>query len=326
MRDSPVAVHIPVGLETPCEFPNRDIEENPTVSAYTLTYMTWTIFGYDVFETIIELLIIWLSVFLAFRFLQGTRGGGVIRGLVILLFPLWLLQVLADWTGHFDRLDFFAEQFLTYVFLLLIIIFQPELRQAAVRVSQSGIFARFRNLPSVGGTTISAIADASIFLSRNQFGGLIAIERENSTSDHVVGGQTIDAVVNAPLLKSIFWPNNPLHDLGCIVQGDRIVKASVQFPLSDDSESLSSDLGSRHRAGIGLSVRCDALIIIISEQTGQISFADQGILTTVERDDFEVELAKRLNPIPKETTEVQEAPIEMKNTPAQPDMTTEQTE
>jgi diadenylate cyclase len=257
--------------------------------------MTWTIFGYDVFEAFIELLIIWLSVFLVFRFLQGSRGGGVIRGLVILLFPLWLLQVLADWTGHFDRLDFFAEQFLTYVFLLLIIIFQPELRQAAVRVSQSGLFARFRNISSVDTTTLSAIADASTFLSRNQFGGLIAIERENSTNDHVVGGQPLDAEVNSPLLKSIFWPNNPLHDLGCIVHGDRIVKASVQFPLADDSAMLSADLGSRHRAGVGLSMRCDALIIIISEQTGRISFADHGALIPVDRDEFENELMKRLH-------------------------------
>ena len=286
--------------------------------------MTWTIFGYDVFETIIELIIIWLSVFLAFRFLQGSRGGGVIRGLLILLFPLWLLQVLADWTGHFDRLDFFAEQFLTYVFLLLIIIFQPELRQAAVRVSQSGLFARFRNIPSVGDTTISAIADASIFLSRNQFGGLIAIERENSTSDHIVGGQSLDAEVNSPLLKSIFWPNNPLHDLGCIVRGDRIVMACVQFPLADDSAMLSSDLGSRHRAGVGLSMRCDALIIIVSEQTGCISFAEHGILTPIERDDFETELAKRLHPEP-EASVVKKQPSE-KELPVQPKTTTEKTE
>ncbi len=267
--------------------------------------MTWTIFGYDVFETIIELLIIWLSVFLAFRFLKGTRGGGVIRGLVVLLFPLMLLLLGVAWTGHFNRLDFFAEQFLTYVFLLLIIIFQPELRQAAIRVSQSELFARFRNTPPVGETTISAIADASIFLSRNQFGGLIAIERDNSTTDHVVGGQSLDAQVNSPLIKSIFWPNNPLHDLGCIVRGDRIVTASVQFPLADESEMLSADLGSRHRAGVGLSTRCDALIIIISEQTGRISFADHGVLSMIERDDFESELAKRLNPTPKTTTEEQ---------------------
>ena len=250
--------------------------------------MIWPIFGYDVFETLIELLIIWMIIFLCFRFLQGTRGGGVIRGLVILLLPLWLLQMFAGWMGHFERLDFFADQFLTGFFLLLIIIFQPELRQAAVRVSQSGLFARFRNQSSVGGSTISAIAEASIFLSRNQFGGLIAIERENSTNDHVIGGQKLNAEVSSQLLQSIFWPNNPLHDLGLIVNGDRITKASVQFPLADESAMLSPDLGSRHSAGVGLSTRCDALVIIISEQTGRISFADQGDLINVERDDMDM--------------------------------------
>jgi diadenylate cyclase len=258
--------------------------------------MTWNINGYNVLETLIELSVIWIIIFFAFRFLQGTRGGGVIRGLFILLLPLWLLQMVPAKFAQFDRLDFFADQFLTGLFLLLIIIFQPELRQAAVRVSQSGMFARFRKMSSVGGTTISAIADASTFLGRNQFGGLIAVERENSTSDHVIGGQPIEAEVSSPLLQSIFWPNNPLHDLGLIINGDRITKASVQFPLADESAMLSVDLGSRHRAGVGLSMRCDALVIIISEQTGRISFADHGELSFIDRDDVESELAKRLNP------------------------------
>ena len=276
--------------------------------------MTWQIFGYDVFETLIELLIIWMIIFLCFRFLKGTRGGGVIRGLVILLLPLWLLQMFAGWMGQFERLNFFADQFIIYFFLLLIIIFQPELRQAAVRVSQSGLFARFRNQSSVGGSTISAIAEASIFLSRNQFGGLIAIERENSTNDHVIGGQKLDAEVSSQLLQSIFWPNNPLHDLGLIINGDRITKASVQFPLADESAMLSPDLGSRHSAGVGLSTRCDALVVIISEQTGQISFADQGELITVERDDMETELIKRLHPEQEDKMPEQTSSEELANT------------
>ncbi|MBC8201298.1 MAG: DNA integrity scanning protein DisA nucleotide-binding domain protein [Planctomycetes bacterium] len=269
--------------------------------------MAWNINGYNVFETAIELAIIWIIIFLAFRFLQGTRGGGVIRGLFILLLPLWLLQMLPARLAEFDRLDFFADQFLTGLFLLLIIIFQPELRQAAVRVSQSGLFASFRKMSTVGGTTISAIAEASVFLGRNQFGGLIAIERENSTSDHVIGGQSIEAAVSSPLLQSIFWPNNPLHDLGLIINGDRITKASVQFPLADESAMLSQDLGSRHRAGVGLSMRCDALVIIISEETGRVSFADHGELIFIDRDDVESELSKRLNPIKEEVVQEQSA-------------------
>jgi diadenylate cyclase len=258
--------------------------------------MNWDYYGYNVFEILIELSIIWIIIYYAYRFLKGSRGGVVIRGLFLLLFPLWLLQLVPERLAQFERLDFFADQFLTGLFLLLIIIFQPELRQAAVRVSQSGIFARFRNMASVGDSSISAIANASVFIGRNQFGGLIAIERENRIDDHVIGGQPLDAEVSAQLLESIFWPNNPLHDLGLIINGNRVVKANVQFPLADESAMLSSDLGSRHRAGVGLSMKCDALVIIISEQTGRVSFADHGELTFIDKDDVETELAKRLNP------------------------------
>jgi diadenylate cyclase len=272
--------------------------------------------GYNVPETLIELSVIWIIIFFAFRFLQGTRGGGVIRGLFILLVPLWLLlNMVPQKIMAFERLDFFADEFLKALFLLLIIIFQPELRQAAVRVSQSGMLARFRKMSSVGGTTISAIADASTFLGRNQFGGLIAVERGNSTSDHVIGGQPIEAEVSSPLLQSIFWPNNPLHDLGLIINGDRITKASVQFPLADESAMLSADLGSRHRAGVGLSMRCDALVIIISEQTGRVSFADHGELTFIDRDDIESELAKRLNPEAGEPPQMQPSTEESTSPP-----------
>jgi diadenylate cyclase len=277
--------------------------------------MRWDINGYNVPETLIELSVIWIIVFFAFRFLQGTRGGGVIRGLFILLVPLLLLQMLPSRLAEFNRLDYFADQFFKGLFLLLIIIFQPELRQAAVRVSQSGMLARFRKMSSVGGTTISAIADASTFLGRNQFGGLIAVERGNSTSDHVIGGQPIEAEVSSPLLQSIFWPNNPLHDLGLIINGDRITKASVQFPLADESAMLSADLGSRHRAGVGLSMRCDALVIIISEQTGRVSFADHGELTFIDRDDIESELAKRLNPEAGEPPQMQPSTEESTSPP-----------
>jgi diadenylate cyclase len=274
--------------------------------------MSWNFYGYDVLETVIELAIIWIIIFYAFKFLQGTRGGVVIRGLIVLLLPLLLLQMVPESWGLFDRLDKIADVVVTGLFLLLIIIFQPELRQAAVRVSQSGMFDGFKNRSTVGNTTISAIANASVFLGRNQFGGLIAIERENKVEDHVVGGQHLNAEVSTPLLQSIFWPNNPLHDLGLVINGDRVMKASVQFPLADESAMLSAELGSRHRAGVGLSMRCDALIIIISEQTGRISFADHGKLSFIERDDVETELSKRLNPS-LETVAIEQSSTEETN-------------
>ena len=263
--------------------------------------MFWPFTGYDPFETIVELLVIGVCIFFALRFLQGTRGGGVIRGLIVLFIPLAMVIALANNSEHFERLNFFAEEFSTFVLLLLIVIFQPELRQAAIRVGQTGLIARLRKSPTVGGDTISAISAASSYLSRNQFGGLIAIERENSTSNHTVGGQELDAKISEQLLTSIFWPNNPLHDLGVVVRSDRIIRASSQFPLADELIKLPPDLGSRHRAAVGLSMKCDALIIIISEQTGRVSLADHGILTVVDRDDIEFELSSRLERKPEET-------------------------
>ena len=262
----------------------------------------------------VELLVIGVWVFFALRFLEGTRGGGVIRGLIVLLVPLAILVTLANSFGYFVRLNFFAKEFTTYVFLLLIIIFQPELRQAAIRVGQTGLIARLRKSPTVGSTTISAISAASYYLSKNQFGALIAIERENSTNDHTVGGQELDAKISEQLLTSIFWPNNPLHDLGVVVRSDRIIRASSQFPLADELIKLPADLGSRHRAAVGLSMRCDALIVIISEQTGRVSLADHGILTVVDRDDIEFELSSRLEHKPEEAQitdeiEITEEPV-----------------
>jgi diadenylate cyclase len=251
-------------------------------------------FGYDPLETIVELLVIGVCVFFALRFLQGTRGGGVIRGLIILSAPLAILVAVANYNEVFERVTFVAGEFGTYMVLLLIIIFQPELRQAAIRVGQTGLIARLRSSSSVGSSTISAVSASASYLSRNQFGGLIAIERENTTNDHTVGGQELDATVSEQLLTTIFWPNNPLHDLGVVIRGDRVLRASSQFPLADESIKLSSDLGSRHRAAVGLSMRCDALIVIISEQTGRISIADHGTLTVVDQDELEKELLSRL--------------------------------
>ena len=256
--------------------------------------MFWNLFLSHPLETIVELLVIGVCVFFALRFLQGTRGGGVIRGLIVLIVPLAILVALANTSGYFERLNFFAEQFVTSVFLLLIIIFQPELRQAAIRIGQTGLIARLRSSSSVDSSTISSISASSSYLSRNQFGGLIAIERENTTNDHTVGGQELDAIISEQLLTSIFWPNNPLHDLGVVIRGDRVLRASSQFPLADESIKLPADLGSRHRAAVGLSMRCDALIVIISEQTGRVSIADHGTLTVIDRDEIEKELLVRL--------------------------------
>jgi diadenylate cyclase len=223
-------------------------------------------------EILIELGVIWLGVYLVFRFLQGTRGAGVIRGLGILGVILILLWLVLLNTESFNRLDVIFSRFLEILAFLLIVIFQPELRQAAIRIGQTKFLRGSRTAED---TTISAIAEAADFLSRNQFGAIIAIERNVQLGGLVEGGQHIDAAVSARLIQSIFWPSSPLHDLGVVVRNDRILAAGVQFPLAEEG-SLPSNYGSRHRAALGLATESDCVVVIVSEETGRIGIAVNG--------------------------------------------------
>ena len=223
-------------------------------------------------EILIELGVIWFGVYLVFRFLQGTRGAGVIRGLGILGVILILMLLLMDRMDLFNRLEVIFDRFLEILAILLIVIFQPELRQAAIRIGQTKILRGNRTAED---TTISAIAEAAEFLSRNQFGAIIAIERNVQLGGLVEGGQNIDAAVSARLIQSIFWPSSPLHDLGVVVRNNRILAAGVQFPLAEEG-SLPSNYGSRHRAALGLATESDCVVVIVSEETGRVGIAVDG--------------------------------------------------
>ena len=227
-------------------------------------------------EILIELAVIWIGVYLVFRFLQGTRGAGVIRGLGVLgvvLMVLWLVMVN---TESFGRLQLILNYFVGLLAVLLIVIFQPELRQAAIRIGQTK-FIRWGSVEQV--KTIDAISDAADFLSRNQFGAIIAIERNVQLGGLVEGGQQIDATISSRLLESIFWPSSPLHDLGVVVRGNRIVAAGVQFPLAEEG-SLAAKFGSRHRAALGMARESDCVVIVVSEETGMVSIGVDGRLET----------------------------------------------
>ncbi len=231
--------------------------------------------SYPAWEVLVEMLVIWLIVYVSLRFLRGTRGAGVVKGFAVLVIVLTLLiRVLGGWMEAFTRLNFIYDKFLGLVAIMLVVVFQPELRRAMVRLGETRLFrpARKTMLPVVG-----AVVDAAEFLSKNQFGALIAISREVNLSALADTGVRLDAMVSSELLRSIFWPNNPLHDLGVIIQGDRVLAAGVQFPLTEET-GLSYELGSRHRAGLGLSAETDCIVVIVSEETGKISVAEGGRL------------------------------------------------
>jgi diadenylate cyclase len=139
-----------------------------------------------------------------------------------------------------------------------------------------------------------AVSEAVEMLSKNQFGALIAIERSIGLAGLYEGGARLDAEVSGRLLGSIFWPNSPLHDLGVVIRGDRILTANVQFPLAEEG-SVSRLHGSRHRAAVGITLESDCVAVVVSEETGAIALVEQGILQkNVPREQFRELLLRRL--------------------------------
>ena len=188
--------------------------------------------SYEPYQVFIEMLVIWICVYVVFRFLRGTRGAGIFKGFAILFVIVTLvIRVLSQDSDAFGRLNFIYDRFLGLLAIVLIVIFQPELRQAMIRLSHT---RHFRSHRTDVKDVIDSVSEAAEFLSKNQFGALIAIERSVKLGGLVEGGQEMDAKVSSRLLESIFWPNSPLHDLGVVIRENRIVAAGVQFPLAEE--------------------------------------------------------------------------------------------
>lgn len=234
----------------------------------------WYSRAYDVGTILIEMLLIGLVVYIVLRFLQGTRGARLLQGLVsLLVFGLLIIKVLADQWG-LERVQVLMQPFIWTVLLTTLVVFQPELRRGLMRLGET----RWRRIRRSEIDRIARpIASACGQLSKNKIGALIAIERDIGLSGLTDQGVKLDARLTPELLNTIFWPGSALHDLGVIVQHGRIAAAGCPFPLGD-IEGMDRSIGSRHRAAIGLSLDSDAVIVVVSEETGIISIAERGSL------------------------------------------------
>jgi len=225
-------------------------------------------------KVVVELAVIWIVVYMILRFLRGTRGARVIKGLaVILILATLAVQVLGG-GQTFERLHYLYTNLLAFISLMLVVVFQPELRRALVRLGEANFFKQSGLRKA---QMIDQVLGSVDYLARNKIGALIAIERQVGLGGLVEMGTRMDAEVSQELLNTIFWPGSALHDMGVVIQADRIVAAGVQFPLSDGEQS-PQELGSRHRAAVGLSQEADALVLVVSEETGIISLAERGEL------------------------------------------------
>jgi len=247
----------------------------------------------EALEISLEFAVIWVVVYAIFRFLRGTRGAGAIKGFLLLTVALALLvRVLGDATDGFERLRFLFDRAFNLLAILLIVVFQPEIRAAFARIGRAKLFRR--TSPAATAGLASEIAEAAEFLSKNRFGAIIVVERRIGIGDLLTGGVELDAKPTATLIESVFWPNSPLHDLALVIRGDRIWGAGVQLPLADGAE-LSARFGARHRAAMGVTEQSDCIAIVVSEETGHVRIAEGGALSSpISPESLTGEIAERL--------------------------------
>lgn len=218
----------------------------------------------------LEILILTVGFYMAFRFIRGTRGAPVVTGFLVLLLALTIitlilqLEVLSRLLGNF--FGFFA--------LAVLVIFQPELRR---------MLAELGNIPALRGAheqreNIEVVIKTCERLSEVRIGALMAIERSIQLQEAVESGIPVDCEATPEMLETIFFPNNAVHDGGVILKGDRIAYAACIFPLTQ-RQDLAKSVGTRHRAAIGLSEDTDAVVVVVSEESGAVSYAYKGTLT-----------------------------------------------
>lgn len=225
----------------------------------------------NVFDILVVALIIYWLLWVA----QGTRATQLIRGIVTLLAVVFLVGT----TFQLTALNWVLGQTWPVLLISLPVIFQPEIRRALEQLGQTRSWLP-QLLPRPGemaGRTVDELVKAATQLARHRYGALIVLEQETGLQNYVERGVPIDGLLTRQLLINLFYPNSPLHDGAAVVRDGRIVAASVVLPLSDNT-AATSQLGTRHRAALGITEQSDAIAVVISEETGQISIAQNGQL------------------------------------------------
>jgi diadenylate cyclase len=222
-----------------------------------------------VWRPIVEILILAVAIYYIISFVRGTRGFSILTGFLVVMLTLGIVTNILK----LEVLRFLLTTFLAFLAVAVLVIFQPELRRM---LAQLGNFPLFQT-PSEQRENIEVIIQAVERLADVRIGALVAIEQSIQLQESVESGISIDCVATPEMLETIFFPNNAIHDGGVIIKGDRIAYAACIFPLSRRPD-LNRSLGTRHRAALGLSEETDALVVVVSEETGSVGYAYKGQL------------------------------------------------
>ena len=223
---------------------------------------------------VVDIAIMAFLIYKVIMLMRRTNSGAVAKGVLLLLFALGVSTFF-----HLNTVSYLLQQLMVWGVVALVVIFQPEIRRFLEQMGRTSLGKVFtpEEARNELDSAITQTVDAYMSLSKSKTGALMVFERKNMLDDAIKTGTALDCTVNAELLKNIFWNKAPLHDGAVIVRGGRIAGAGCMLPLSGNV-NLSRELGMRHRAGIGASEHTDAVVAIVSEETGSISVAVGGML------------------------------------------------
>lgn len=242
---------------------------------YIIVQQTLNTLGQTIgFRDILDILIITYLIYKVLSVMRKTNASSVIKGIILVLVIVGLANIL-----ELKVMTFLLDQTLQMGIIVLIVLFQPEIRKLFEQVGSSRVSQIFRKRGDIESieTGIKCVVEAASVMMKSKTGAIIVYERKVGLNDYAVTGIKIDASITAELIENIFYHNTPLHDGALLIREGRLLAAACMLPLSNNI-TLSRDLGMRHRAGVGISERSDAVAVIISEQTGTISVAVDGML------------------------------------------------
>lgn len=231
--------------------------------------------SYNPIKVAVELILIGLIVWWVVNFLEGTRGARLFRGVFFILIAGSLVLKLIVEQFDFDRIEYLYNGFVLAILIMAVAAFQPELRRALIRIGQTGLISSTNTQLA---KAVDHIIDAVERMSATRTGAIIVVEEQVGLKEYIETGVLVDAHITSQLIETIFYEGTPLHDMAVVIRGDRIVAAGVQLPLAERGTIELVELGSRHRAAVGISLTTDATVIVVSEETGIVSIATDGKL------------------------------------------------
>lgn len=242
------------------------------------------------FVRVVDILIVWWLIYRLMMLIRGTKAVTILRGIGILI-----VVKLVSWYFGLSIISWLTDQIINWGVVALVVIFQPEIRRALEHLGRSSFFKKQLAYKEEM-RLVNELDDAIQYMSKRHIGALITIQMETGLEEYIETGISLDAVITSQLLINTFIPNTPLHDGAVIIKDNRLAVAAAYLPLSDNP-TIPKELGTRHRASVGISEVTDALTIVVSEETGGVSITrNSELMQDLSREDYRKYLVKQLVP------------------------------